>query len=116
MSLDTRELEERIVELEDELEAIQDEDEDADLDKDERDELDELLALREEVSEWHYGETLIEERDFQDYARQQAEDMLGSEAFSQWPFTCIDWEKAADDLSSDYSTVTYKGTDYYVRA
>jgi hypothetical protein len=33
-----------------------------------------------------------------------------------WPFTCIDWKQAAEELAMDFSTVTYQGTDYLVRA
>jgi hypothetical protein len=68
--LDTRDLQERL----DELEA------EADLDEDEIAERDELRALVDEIPDnWSYGETLIHEDYFVEYAKELAEDiqMLG---------------------------------------
>ena len=83
---------------------------------DEAEELDELETLESEISEWRHGGTLIPVDDFEEYARQFAEDIGAMPDDSQWPCTCINWEKAADELAQDYSEVTYQGTDYYVRA
>jgi hypothetical protein len=33
-----------------------------------------------------------------------------------WPLTCIDWERAARELAYDYSSVSFDGTDYYIRS
>lgn len=30
-----------------------------------------------------------------------------------WPYNCIDWEKAANELKQDYSTVDFEGETYY---
>jgi antirestriction protein len=60
------------------------------------------------------GPEFIAEDDFEDYAREMAEDMDGIET-SRWPYTCIDWEKAADELRQDYTTITYDGEDYLTR-
>jgi chromosome segregation ATPase len=82
---------------------------------DEQTELEELDNLESEISDWQHGESMIPEDEFEDYARQFAEDIGGTKD-DVWPYTCIDWEKAAEELSQDYSTVSYQGTDYYVRS
>lgn len=83
---------------------------------DEQTELDELDNLESEIGRsWRHGETMIPENEFEDYARELADD-LGSTKGNEWPFTCIDWERAARELAMEYTTVSYQGTDYYVRA
>ena len=61
----------------------------------------ELKALEEFIdegtSEFRHGETLIREDHFEDYARELAEDCGDIEKGDRWPYTCIDWAKAADD-------------------
>jgi DNA repair exonuclease SbcCD ATPase subunit len=83
---------------------------------DEAKELEELDALADQISEWNSGETLIPCSDFIEYAQQFAEDIGAINRNMQWPCTCIDWEEAADELAMDYTEVTYRGTDYYVRS
>jgi hypothetical protein len=90
---------------------------DADFGDDEKTELDELETLENEISEFMHGETMILENDFEDYAREMAEDTHGKAVReATWPFTCIDWEQAARELAMDYSTVEYQGESYYVRS
>lgn len=143
--LDTRDLEDRRQELEDELETLKsavteaeealaeaDEDDcdDAEIDlnqahrdldewvADNQDELDALNNLRDEFDHrsWRDGITLIPEDDFEDYARDLAEDIHGDAIRdAQWPFSCIDWGDAADSLRMDYSSVEYEGTTYLYR-
>lgn len=82
----------------------------------ERDRLLEIEQLAEAgIPDWQYGVTLIEESEFEDYARELAEDIGAVDPNASWPYTCIDWEKAARELSTDYTSVTFDGTDYYVR-
>ena len=88
----------------------------ADFGEDEQTELDELNELESEVSEWRHGETMIPENDFEDYARQLADDLGAIPDENRWPCTCIDWEQAAKELAMDYSLVSFQGTDYYVRS
>lgn len=140
--LDTRDLEERRQELEDELDylnsrlqdaevALADAEEgdiaDAEIDLEQaqkdldewvegyQDELRALNSLRDEFDHrsWRDGITLIPERDFKNYAMDLAEDIHGS--ISGWPFDCIDWDQAADALSVDYSSVEYEGETYLYR-
>lgn len=78
-------------------------------------ELKELRDLRDEVgSEWSYGETLIPESEWVDYVRELAQDIGAVGENSDW--ISIDWKQTAENLSQDYNTVTYQGEEYYVRA
>jgi hypothetical protein len=58
---------------------------------------------------------LIADSDFEDYARQLAEDIGAVPSDGSWPVSCIDWERAADELRADYTTITYDGEDYLTR-
>lgn len=60
-------------------------------------------------------EALIPEYDFEDYARELAEDIGAISKDYQWPNYCIDWEYAAQELKHDYTTVTIDGEDYLMR-
>lgn len=88
----------------------------ADFGTDEQEELDELDELENEISDWRHGETMIPESDFEDYARELAEDIGAIPDENRWPCTYIDWERAARELAMDYTTVSYQGDDYYVRS
>ena len=57
------------------------------------------------------NETLINDNYFEDYARDLADDIYGIKDY--WPFSCIDWEQAADELKSDYYSVEYDGETYW---
>ena len=82
----------------------------------EQEELEELENLESEISDFRHGETMIPESEFEDYARQLAEDIGAIPDDLAWPCTCIDWEQAAKELEQDYTTVTYQGEDYLVLA
>lgn len=97
--------------LQDDLDAAQ-----ADFGDDEAAELAELEELESEISDFRHGETMIPVYDFEDYARQFAEDIGALEDCDRWPATCLDWKEAAEELSSDFTEVEYQGTSYYVRA
>jgi antirestriction protein len=105
--MDSRDLQERINELEGQEER----------DTDEQEELDALLALKEETesSGWDDGILFINTDDFEEYAQELAEEIGAIPKDSQWPAYCIDWEWAARELSSDYSSVTFREKDYYYR-
>lgn len=132
--IDTRDVQERIEELRDELDIDEDgnpnEYDEGDgkpepLDDDERAELEEelreLLELKSEVEAYsgdrfEDGATLIAESHFEDYAKELAEDMHGSViSEGAWPFDNIDWEGAADDLKVDYTEIQFRGYDFWVR-
>lgn len=106
--LDTRDLIARITYLETDEETLGE------------DEQEELAELREAESigipDWQYGETLIREDYFEEYARELAEDIGAIDPAAVWPLTYIDWEAAADALKQDYVDVTLNGFVYYARA
>jgi len=73
--------------------------------------------IKDECSDYRHGETLINESYFESYARELASDLYGKEVDEAcWPFTCIDWEEAADQLKMDYSQAEFDGTTYYFRS
>ena len=87
---------------------------------DEGQELKALLALADEaegyVDDWKHGAALIRESYFAEYAEQLAEDIGDYNSRDvKWPYTCIDWEKAADELRGDYTEVDFSGVTYLVR-
>ena len=59
---------------------------------------------------------MILEDDFEDYARQLADDLGAIPDENRWPCTCIDWERAARELAMDYTSVEYQGDTYLVRS
>jgi hypothetical protein len=76
-----------------------------------------IEEAREEIAEWHSGETLIaDDESFTEYAQQLAEDLGVISSDAQWPLYCIDWERAARDLRADYSLIEIDGTDYLYRS
>ena len=68
------------------------------------------------ASEWRYGEALIRDSYFKEYAQELAEDCGMVEDSNQWPNRCLDWDQAAEELKYDYTTVDFDGVDYWVRA
>ena len=82
-----------------------------DLDEDEtvdHEELEEFLDILIQES----AELIITEGYLEDYARERAEDM--GALVDQWPYTCIDWEDAADELASDLTVIEFAGETFYV--
>ena len=63
-----------------------------------------------------YEPTLIPEGEFEDYARQLAEDIGAIPEGLQWPVNCIDWGRAARELRYDYTLVTFDGDEYLIRS
>ena len=86
---------------------------------DEGQELTKLKAFAEEAesssSDWTYGATLIHEDYFEDYARDLAAEGDYDMKNERWPYTCIDWAQAADELKQDYTSVDFDGETYWVR-
>lgn len=125
--IDTRELHDRYNEL---LEKIQEAEQVAMEDgyiipdpvviltDDEYTEWSDLEYMEDNISDFWYGETLVNEDYFTEYAEQLAEDLgyTGRNEGQTWPFTHIDWEAAADDLSHDYTEFTWRGITYLARA
>jgi hypothetical protein len=79
-----------------------------------------LLEFAEEAEpyapDWRDGCTLIRDSYFEDYARELAEDITEYDTMQErWPYTCIDWKKAASELQQDYNSVEFDGVTYWVR-
>lgn len=136
--IDSRDIIERIEELQDERQPLADALEEAEAGDDEAatataqaalqewdtteegQELRALLALQDEAegycADWRHGETLIRDSYFPDYARDLAEDLHGNKVRNaEWPFSHIDWEAAAEALQVDYTAVEFDGVTYWVR-
>lgn len=126
--IDSRDVIARIEELENERDSIENPDEhvepgctalDAWSESDEGQELRVLLALQEEASyspDWTYGEALIHENYFEDYARELAEDIGAINPKATWPNSHIDWAAAAEELKQDYTEVDFDGETFYIRS
>jgi hypothetical protein len=85
-------------------------------------EIEELAALKSladeasgYASDWQYGEALIRDSYFEDYARELAEDIGAIPDDAKWPCTCIDWQQAADELRMDYTAIDFAGVTYWTR-
>lgn len=89
-------------------------------DEDEQERLEQLEAFESYIGcDLTYaasnGYTFIDEDDFEDYAREFAEGIGAVGDDNQWPVYCIDWERAARELATDYSSVEFEGHTYYYR-
>ena len=88
-------------------------------DEEEKAELATLEALAEEASgyaaDWTYGETLIRESYFEEYAMELADYMGSVPKDYPWPVRHIDWKAAADELKQDYTAVDFGGVEYLIR-
>jgi len=86
---------------------------------DEAEELRDLKALAEECEsspDWSYGETLIKDEYFREYAEQLADDIGAIDSNAGWPLNCIDWDEAADQLQQDYFQVDFGSDTYWIRS
>jgi hypothetical protein len=129
-TIDSRDIQERIDELQSEFDSLVDEYEDVDGEEDAGEDLlnwleengDEfvtLLEVKEEVeqytSEWDDGAFMIADNHFEDYAQELAEDTGAIDRNAKWPLTHIDWDEAAEELKYDYSEVAIGGKSYWIQ-
>lgn len=135
MVIDTRDLQDRIEELESQIEDVgaeildleeqlQDEDEEESyneqieqLEEDREiliEELDELLSIREEIPEWYDGNALIHESYWVEYVQDLLEDTGDVPSDLPW-YIVVDWVSTAENIAVDYSTIEYDGSTYYYR-
>ena len=79
--------------------------------------LEETDALQEVVDEG-IDDTLVHEDYFREYAEEFAVDigLIDCRQRYRWPYTCIDWEQAAEELKQDYSVIDIRGGTYYYRS
>jgi Antirestriction protein (ArdA) len=124
--LDVRDIIARVEELEDERDAIDEDDAEAlaEWKTENDDELDELTELLSDLKgyggdeQWRgdwYPVTLIRDSHFRDYAEELADDIGAVDSNASWPMTCIDWDQAARELQQDYSAVEYGSVTYWYR-
>ena len=83
-----------------------------------------LESLLEELAgnggdeEWRgawYPIGLVRDSYFEDFARDEAEQLDLVKSDARWPYTCIDWKQAAEELKQDYTTVEFDGVTYWYR-
>jgi hypothetical protein len=93
--------------------------------EDDHEEYAELTALLDELrgsggderwrGDW-YPVMLIRDSYFVTYAEGYAEELgLISDTSTGWPYTYIDWDRAADALQMDYTSIEYDGVTYWYR-
>jgi antirestriction protein len=109
--IDSRDVIERIAELE---ALLHDE-----ITVEDRTELDMLYQLASEgeqyAPDWQHGAALIRDSYFVTYAQELAEDIGALEHRHEWPGRHIDWEAAAEELQTDYTSIEWDGVTYWVR-
>ena len=112
--LDLRDLDKELDELRDRRD-----DEDAELDEEDTERLAALGVLEDELggSLWQDDGTMIPEEDFEDYARDLAEDLgYATNSDSNPLLGYIDWGAWAEDIKHDYLEVEFDGRTYLIRA
>lgn len=114
--IDSRDVIARIEELEG---IVPPSDEDEGYTNEEHEELATLRALADEceqyASDWEYGETLIRDSYFADYARELLEDTETLPKDLPW-YVVVDWEATAEHIQGDYTRVDFDGVDYWIRS
>lgn len=127
--IDSRDIIERIKELECILSEVWGDNPDLWLEKnseniasdyyDEAKEFVELKNLESEASEhsdWKDGQTLIRDSYLSDYAKEFAIDIGAIPDPNNWPINHIDWESAVDELKNDFVEVYFAEEAYWIRA
>lgn len=69
------------------------------------------------ASDWKYGETVIRDSYFTDYAEELCKDIGDMPKELPWYIANhIDWDGVADELKADYTSIDYDGVTYWVRS
>lgn len=122
--IDSRDVIERIEELQGERDSFELDGEEnpeawAEQNPDDAEELRELEALAEEcegyASDWRHGEALIRESYWEDYVQELLED-CGDIPRNLPHYLVIDWEATARNIAVDYTEVDFGGVTYYIRS
>lgn len=131
--IDSRDIIERIEDLETEIADIEEKTVDAglnpqDVSGDYDDLVSELAALKAlaaecegYASDWTYGEQLIRRSYFVEYIAELIDDCYDLPAqlkSGEWPYrhVKIDVEAAADEAEQDYTAVDFNGVEYFIRS
>ena len=117
--IDSRDVIDRIEELEGERDSWVDETTDwVNANPDDYAELMALTALQDEAEgyapDWTYGETLIRDSYFTDYTRELLEDCRYI-PHNLPHYIEIDWDATARNIQQDYTSVEFDGVTYWVR-
>lgn len=116
--IDSREVIERLAELESAEEVALDDGYDG-IHPADADELAALRAFADEasyVSDWEHGETFIRDDFFVDYVRELMDDCGYIPAdLPEFISQNIDWEGVADDMKEDYADFELNGVTYWAR-
>lgn len=87
------------------------------LDEEQQRDWDALQNMENYISDFWYGETLVNDDYFTEYTRQLADDIgYITPEMHRWPYSHIDWEAAADELRGDYTKFEWQGHTYLARA
>lgn len=112
--IDSRDIIDRIAELEEEIELADDTDDMAD----EREELETLKNLAEQCEgygDWEYGEQLIRRNYWEEYVEELLKDCGELPQDLPW-YIAIDWETTARNIEADYMSVDFDGVEYLMRS
>ena len=77
------------------------------------DSIQKIIDLRDIVEELPRDAYLILDDDFEQYAREYFDETRESSKPDAWPYNCIDWEKAARELQSDFSSIDIDDSSYF---
>ncbi len=83
---------------------------------------DRITAIRDlknefNFREWNNGKTFVKDSYFEEFAREEAENIGAFNAReNSWPYNCIDWQRAAEELQYDYTSVEFDGETYWYRS
>ena len=79
--------------------------------------IEEIDTIENECSEFSFGETLIDEDDFEEYCQEFIEDCgYISKDMPMIISNNIDWAGIADGMKQDYSEIEYQGNTYLYRS
>ena len=81
---------------------------------DEFEELEELRIMVNEIPDWQYGATLINEDYWEEYVEEMLKD-IGDIPSDLPNYLVINWESTAENIKADYSEIEYDGETYYYR-
>lgn len=121
--IDSRDVIERIEELEAERDSYNEQPDCDDVawemkNPEDAEELEALKAFAEEAEgyapDWRYGAALVRDSYFEDYARELLED-CGDIPRNLPHYIEIDWEATARNIQVDYTAVDFDGVSYWVR-
>ena len=112
--IDSRDVIDRIAELETDKELALESGDDFD-GQDELDALIELCEQCEQYDDWEYGATLIAWEYWEKYVEDLIMD-IGDIPRNIPDYIVIDWQATAENIAADYTIVSFDGSDYYIRS